>query len=82
MSGEVKDKGLRVRSSTPFKLKDKPDRQFMPIHLMKKFGFVPEIVIIEKVRGSNNGLVVRAVLTPEEIKKEDVELAKQKKEKK
>ncbi|KKR98914.1 MAG: hypothetical protein UU51_C0035G0004 [Microgenomates group bacterium GW2011_GWC1_41_20] len=82
MSEEVKDKGLRVRSSAPFKLKDRPGRNFMPIHLLKNFGFVPEIIIIEKVRGESNRLIVRAVLTPEEIKKEDVELAKQKKEKK
>lgn len=62
---------IRVKNTPIFKLKDKPNRQYQGIHLMKQFGFIPETIIIEKVRGMNNGLIVRAVMTEEAIKKED-----------
>ena len=75
----MNDKELRVKTSAPFKLKDKAGRNFMPVHLVRNFGFVPEIIIIEKVRGESNRLIVRAVLTPQEIEKEDKEIEKQKK---
>ena len=51
----------------------------MPIHILKSFGFVPEIIIIEKVHGYSNTFTVKAVLTEEEIKREDAELEKQSK---
>lgn len=73
------DKGLRVRTSSQFKLKDKAGRRFMPIHLLKNFGFVPEVIIIEKVWGYSNTLVVRAVFTEDEIKKEDKAIKNKKK---
>jgi len=65
------DPEIRVKNTPEFKLKDRPARQFQVINFLKQFGFVPEVIIIEKIRGSNNKLIVRAVLTPEEIKKED-----------
>jgi hypothetical protein len=62
---------IRVKNTPPFKLKDRPGRQYQAIHLKTQFGFIPEVIIIEKVRGSNNALIVRAVLTPEEIAQEE-----------
>lgn len=67
---------VRVKSTPSFKLKDQPSRVWQAIHLKRQFGFVPETIIIEKVHGQNNRLIIRAVLTPEEIAKEDKELEK------
>ena len=64
------EKGIRVRSTPPFKLKDKVNRQFQVINLEKQFGFKPEVIVIEKIHGINNGLVVKAVMTPEALAKE------------
>ena len=65
-----KEPEIRVKTSKVFKLKDRPGRNYQGVHLVKTFGFVPEIVIVEKVRGRNNALMVRAVLTKEELEKE------------
>lgn len=59
--------GIRVRRSPEFKLKDDPRRNLQVLHL-KDFGFVPETIIIERVRG--NWFTVNAVLTENELKKE------------
>jgi len=64
------DKGVKVRTTADFKLKDKLNRQFRAFNLEKQFGFRPEVIIIEKVHGKSNTIRLRAVLTPEEIKKE------------
>lgn len=66
MNGE-----LRIKSTPAFKLKDKAKRSYQVINLEKQFGFLPEYIIVEKVHGMNNGLVVRGVLTDEEKAKED-----------
>ena len=67
-----KEPEIRVRSTPEFKLKDRPPkRRAQPIKLKNQFGFIPEVIIIEKVWGKNNRMIVRAVLTPEEIEKED-----------
>ena len=66
-----KNAEVRARSTLPVKLKDKDKRHYFPIHLKQMFGFIPEMLIVEKVRGKNNTIVVRAIMTPEEIKKED-----------
>jgi len=65
-----KDPGLQVRNTPPFKLKDRPNRQFQILNLKKQFGFLPEIIVIEKLPRENNRIFVRAVLTDEEIKKQ------------
>lgn len=71
---KVEDKGLRIKSTPAFKLKDRPTRRFVFIKMKQQFGFIPETIIIEKVTNSNNTLIVRAVLTEEEIKSEDARL--------
>ena len=65
----------RVKSTNAFKLKDNPGRQFKVVEFKKVFGFIPEIVIVEKQRSANNWIIIRAVLTPDEIKKEDKRIA-------
>ena len=68
-----KKPGIKVRNTPPFKLKDRvnnPQRRFQFIHLKNQFGFIPETIIVEKVWGSNNKIIVRAVMTEAELKKE------------
>jgi|GEM_PF-6618844 len=62
---------LRVKTTPAFKLKDKQGKQFQFINLHKQFGFLPEVIIVEKVQGVKNAFIVRAVLTEEEMRKED-----------
>lgn len=60
---------LLVIPTPPFKLKDNPTfRRFQPINLMKQFGFLPEHIIVEKVQGSHDKIVIKAVLTEEKVK--------------
>ncbi len=61
---------IRIRSTIPFKLKDKTGRQYKAFNLFKQFGFLPETVIITKVQG-NQRIFLSAVLTKEEMVKED-----------
>lgn len=61
-------KGIRVRRSKAFKLKNLYNKNFQVIHL-KDFGFVPETLLFERNHG--NWFTISAVLTPEMIKKED-----------
>ena len=61
---------LELRSTPAFKLKDKPGRGYQFINLKNQFGFIPEVIIIEKVRDHTNVIIVRAVLTEEEKKKQ------------
>ena len=54
--------------STPmFRLKDKKGRNYQIINLKTQFGFSPEVIIIEKVAGKRDQLIVRGF-----IKKEDI----------
>lgn len=64
----MKNEGYQVRTTPIFKLKDKKHRSFQAINLKKQFGFLPETIIVEKVKGMNNALIVRAIVTPEQAK--------------
>ena len=71
MQNNMKDnKEIRVRNTPPFKLKDKQGRNYQGINLKKQFGFLPEVIIIEKLPGHHDTVFVRAILTDEELKKE------------
>jgi hypothetical protein len=61
-----------IKSTVPFKLKDKNDRWKIVFDLKEQFGFLPEKIVIAKLKGKNNTLVMGAFLTPEEIKKNQV----------
>lgn len=66
-----KNSEVRVRTSPAFKLKDKQGRFYVLLDLKRDFGFIPEKIIIEKMPNYNNTFVVRAILTEDEIKKEN-----------
>lgn len=71
----INEQGLRVRFSPWFKLKRKYGKHFMAVDLKTAFGFMPETLIIERETSRSNVVRVCAVLTPEEIKKEDAKIA-------
>lgn len=52
----------KIISTPAFKLKDKPHRQYMAINLKGNFGFVPDTIIVEKVKGLHDTMVVHAVV--------------------
>jgi|TARA_Y100000034_G_scaffold19875_2_gene22609 hypothetical protein len=62
---------IRVKNTNAFKLKDKFGKNYRPINFIKEFGFLPETIIIEKVHGRSNCMIVRAVLTQTELDKEE-----------
>jgi hypothetical protein len=59
---------IHVRRSREFKLKPQYNKNFQVIRL-HDFGFVPETLVFERVRP--NWFAVSAVLTPEEVKKQE-----------
>jgi len=66
---------LEVRQLRPVKFKDrkpgqKMGRNRLVINFQQQFGFMPDILIIDKVRGENNKIVISAVL-PEVKPKDD-----------
>lgn len=72
------DEGVRVKNTYPFKLKDHPlGRNYRVIPLENTFGFIPEVIIIEKLKGQNNWLFVRAVMTKDELEKEKLLVKKE-----
>jgi hypothetical protein len=52
---------LQLRSTKPIKLKDRPGRGGLMIDLQATFGFIPKRIIVQKVHGENNKIVVSAV---------------------
>lgn len=63
------NKQNQVVLTTPaFKLKDKEKRNIQPINLKDSFGVIPEIIVIEKVKGYNNAFYVRAIIDGKESK--------------
>ncbi len=65
------DNILPCRSLPPFKLKDKVGRGGVRYNLKKTFGFVPEDIIIQKVAGHHDMFILSAVMTQEELDKEN-----------
>ena len=78
MAFETRDKKpvTKVRTSGKFKLKVKYKKDIHVIKL-KDFGFIPETIYFQRIAGS--WFTVNAILTPEEMKKEDKKLKAQKK---
>ena len=66
----MEDSGWRVKNSYPFKLKDRAGKNMHPLHIMKTFGFVPDIIIIQQMKNTNSWFMVSAVMTADELKKE------------
>ena len=76
MTEEKQPNILRSRETPFFKLTKKGNRSFQMINLMKQFGFIPEVIVIERMTSRNNVIRVSAILTEAEIKKEDALRAK------
>jgi len=71
--GEITKKeqlALLVRNTPVFRLKPKEGRHFQAIDLKKQFGFLPEVVVFERLVNQKNLFVVRAILTDAEVKKD------------
>ena len=51
----------QIVSTSAFKLKDGGSNNHQFIDLISEFGYIPRAILIEKVRGKNNVLVVSAV---------------------
>ena len=47
---------IEVKFSPEFKLKDKVGRNEIGIDFMKEVGYLPDMIVIEKVKGQNNVL--------------------------
>lgn len=60
----MSEEGVQVISSPAFKLRDKQGRRYKRVRLAD-FGFIPEEIIIEKVPGMSNTIVLRAIVTEE-----------------
>jgi hypothetical protein len=67
----MEENKFKVKSTPAFKLKDRNGRDVQFIDLKKQFGFIPDVICIQKVKGSNNGMMVHAVLTEAELKKQE-----------
>jgi len=63
--------GIRVKSSGWFKLRRQAGKHYVAVKLLEGFGFVPEMIIVERDTTRSNVIRVNAVLTEAEIKKED-----------
>ena len=61
-----KEPMMKVQQLRPPKLKDMPrNRSRITLPLKQVFGFIPEIIFIDKVRGTANKLIISAVLPKE-----------------
>lgn len=65
----------KFKSTPYFRLKDKEKKNFQAINLKKQFGFLPEVIIIEKLPGKRTILCIRAIM-PESLKELKLEEAK------
>lgn len=61
-----KKREVKLRSLLPFKLKDRPNRNWKAFNLKAHFGFIPESIIISKPQGQNNVIILSAVLPKSE----------------
>lgn len=58
-------KDIKVLSTASFRLKEKPGREHKVFNLKSQFGFIPEIIIISKVKGSQR-IILSAVVPQKE----------------
>ena len=69
-----KEPMFRVKQLRPPKLKDVPEhRSRVVMNLRDQFGFMPEIMIIDKVKGSSGRIIISAVLPKEMADKIEAE---------
>lgn len=69
-----KDEMLPVMQFRPPKLKDMPrERSRVRIDCKEQFGFLPEVIIIDKEYGKNNRIIISAVVPSSKLKRESNE---------
>lgn len=55
-------KDLLLKNTPPFRLKDRMNKNYRAIDIVKQFGFIPEVIIFERIAGTKDIFVVRAVV--------------------
>ena len=65
-TNETPKEDYNVKSTVPFKLKDRVGRGGIGFHLYKTFGFYPKTIIIQKVHGQHDKFVLSAVVEKED----------------
>jgi hypothetical protein len=61
-----KKEDYNVKSTVPFKLKDKVGRGGIGFDIYKTFGFYPKTIIIQKVTGQHDKFILSAVVEKED----------------
>jgi len=61
-----KQEDYNVKSTVPFKLKDKLGRGGIGFDIYKTFGFYPKTIIIQKVHGEHDKFILSAVVEKED----------------
>lgn len=77
---QEKEPMITVQCTKPIKLKDKINRGGFKMNLKRDFKFVPEEIIIQKVWGRSNTIVVSAIV-PERVLLKERENAEKNREK-
>lgn len=65
---DVTNGTVQVKTTNPIKLKDRDGKRGIRIDFLRDFGFIPEVLYVEKVYGQNNAIVFSATV-PEESPK-------------
>jgi hypothetical protein len=77
-----KDSPYEIVGTKAVKLKDRPNnRRYVMVNLTDYFGQVPEVVIIEKVFGRNNVIIIKGIIKkPKPVKIPKAKLASEPKQ--
>lgn len=65
-----------VRSTGEIKFKDTPNRFVKVFNFKRDLGFIPEEIIVQKVRGANNKFIFHFPLTGEALKQYEADRKK------
>lgn len=64
------NKAVKVKTTPWFKLHKEEGKNIQGINLRKQFGFIPDVIVVERMKNRNNVICVHAILSEEQIKKE------------
>ena len=56
---------VQVKSTNPIKLKDRDGKRGLKVDFMRDFGFIPDVLYIEKVYGQNNAFILSVTVPVE-----------------
>lgn len=77
LADQKKPPMLKAQSTKPIKLKDSLGRGGIKFNLIETFGFTPEELVIQKVNGRNNTIIISAVV-PQRVLLQEEASAKRK----